>query len=167
MNEDNMTYPTTIELFKEDMKFSAGHYTIFSATHREKLHGHNFRVFAAITAHTDENGMAFDYGIYKRHLRDLCKKLNSCFLIAGDSTYQTIEYAQDYIYIHFNHEKIPFLASDVLILPLKNITVEELARWFVAQLIADTDNLQRYQIQSIDIKVFSGPGQSGSFCWVR
>lgn len=160
-----MAYQTTIELYKEDMKFSAGHYTIFSPTRREKLHGHNFRVFAAITANTDENGMAFDYAIYKKHLRDLCSQLNSCFLIAGNSNYQTIECNQDYIFVYFHNEKIPFLATDVKILPLKNITVEELARWFVDQLIADTENLQRYKIQKIEIKVFSGPGQSGSFCW--
>ena len=50
---------TTIELFKEDMKFSAAHYTIFSATERETLHGHNFNVHAAITAQIHDLGMLF------------------------------------------------------------------------------------------------------------
>ena len=39
-----------IELSKEYLNFSAGHFTIFSATERENLHGHNFQVRGAVTA---------------------------------------------------------------------------------------------------------------------
>ncbi|EQD50251.1 hypothetical protein B1A_13514, partial [mine drainage metagenome] len=31
-----------VDLSKERMKFSAGHFTVFSASERENLHGHNF-----------------------------------------------------------------------------------------------------------------------------
>lgn len=160
-----MSHLTTIELCKEDMKFSAGHYTIFSPTHREKLHGHNFNVYAAITAKTDDNGMAFDYDIYKEKLRKLCRSLGEYFLIAGDSQYQTIEQEGDYTYIYFNNEKIPFLTKDILILPIKNITVEELSKWFVGQLTEEKQILDKHEINAILIKVFSGPGQSGSYQW--
>ena len=162
-----MSYLTTIELAKEDMKFASGHYTIFSPTHREKLHGHNFRVHAALTATTDDLGMAFDYGIYKKKLRSLCRSLSEYFLIAGASPYQTIHEDGDHTYIHFNNEKIPFLTKDILILPLKNITVEELAKWFVAQLVNDEESLNSYRICAIEIKVYSGPGQSGSYSWTN
>lgn len=162
-----MSYLTTIELFKEDMKFAAGHYTIFSPTRREKLHGHNFFIHAAITAPTDELGMSFDYAIYKTALRKLCRSLSEAMLIAGDSDYQTIEQDGDYTYVNFHNEKIPFLTRDILILPLKNITVEELARWFVEQLVTDKSALDKYAVRSILIKVFSGPGQSGSYQWSR
>lgn len=160
-----MSHLTTIELFKENMKFSAGHYTIFAPDHREKLHGHNFTVHAAFTARTDENGMAFDYDIYKQKLRKLCKGLGEFFLIAGDSEYQTIEQEGDYTYIHFHNEKIPFLTQDILILPIKNVTVEELSRWFVEQLLNEPEELEKHSIEAIIIKVFSGPGQSGSYEW--
>ena len=39
-----MNDTVTIRLAKENMKFSAAHFTIFSASERERLHGHNFRV---------------------------------------------------------------------------------------------------------------------------
>jgi 6-pyruvoyltetrahydropterin/6-carboxytetrahydropterin synthase len=156
---------TTIELFKEDMKFSAGHYTIFSPTHREKLHGHNFTVYAAITASVDNNGMAFDYDIYKERLRGLCRGLSEFFLIAGASEYQRIEEDGDCIYVYFHDEKIPFLKRDVLILPLKNITVEELSGWFVEELSRDKGELERYNIQNITVKVYSAPGQCAGAQW--
>lgn len=156
---------TTIELHKEDMKFSAGHYTIFSATHREKLHGHNFRVYAAITAKTNENGMAFDYAVYKKKIRNLCQQLNNFFLIAGNSPYQTIHEENEYTYIHFANEKIPFLTKDILILPIKNITVEELSSWFIQQLTSTMDEIKKHAITELTVKVYTGPGQSGSTSW--
>lgn len=156
---------TTIELFKEDMKFSSGHYTIFSASRREKMHGHNFTVYAAFDACVDENGMAFDYDIYKERLRLLCQSLSEYFLIAGLSPYQTITEEGEYLYVHFNDEKIPFLKKDVLVMPLKNITVEELSVWFLEKLVNDQESLKKYNIKRIHIKVYSAPGQSGCAEW--
>lgn len=153
---------STIELDKEDMSFAAGHYTIFSSTHRERLHGHNFHMYAAITAEVSENGMTFDYGIYKAKLRALCKELSEWVLIPGESPYQRLEEEGDYLYVHFNQEKIPFLKRDVKILPVANITVEELSRWFLQRLIADPLELRQHCIHHILLKVYSGAGQSGS-----
>jgi len=158
---------TTIELFKEDMKFSAAHYTIFSATERETLHGHNFKVYAAITAGINDLGMPFDYDIYKEKLRGLCRELNQLTLIAGNSQHQQIEEAEDYTYIHFNNEKIPFLSKDIKILPVCNITVEELGRWFVERLTADKKAIETYDITKIIIKIYSGPGQCADSKWER
>jgi hypothetical protein len=40
---------TVIEIQKEYLHFSAAHFTIFSATVRENLHGHNFHVGAQLS----------------------------------------------------------------------------------------------------------------------
>ena len=162
-----MSYLTTIELHKENMKFSSGHYTIFSAEKRERLHGHNFFIHAYIDAMTDENGIAFDYDIFKDKLYRLCKTLNGYFLLPSHSPYQTIEETTDFIIVHFGEEKIPFPKNDVLFLPIKNVTVEELSVWFIQQLTQDMNEIDRYQIQKILIKVYSGPGQCGTSTWVH
>ena len=80
-----------------------------------------------------------------------------------------LEYAEDeeYYYFTFNHKKMPFLKEDVTLMPLTNITVEELSRWFVTELIKDTEELDRHRIESIVVKVFSAPGQSASHSWQR
>ena len=41
---------TTLYIDKESHKFSAAHYTIFSATERERLHGHNYVVVVELSA---------------------------------------------------------------------------------------------------------------------
>lgn len=160
-------YLTTVELQKEAMKFSAGHTTIFSATEREPLHGHHYNVYLALTTWVGENGMTFDYRYYKQRIKELCKQLNLTFLMPQYSPF--LQYAEDdeYYYFTFNHKKIPFLKEDVTLMPLTNITVEELSRWFVMELIKDTHELDRHCIEQIVIKIFSGPGQSASHRWER
>ena len=48
-----MSRLTTIEIAKQYLHFSAAHFTIFNATERERLHGHNFRIAVAITGEVD------------------------------------------------------------------------------------------------------------------
>ncbi|MEM1282097.1 MAG: 6-carboxytetrahydropterin synthase [Chlamydiota bacterium] len=153
---------TTIELHKEEMKFNAGHFTIFSATERERLHGHQFTVQAQITAEVGEGGITFDYGIYKKKIIHLCRQLNEIFLIAGHSPYLNISRDDQYTYLTFNEEKIPFLEKDIFILPIRNVTVEELSQWFITQLTKNPKELEKHHIHEMTIKVFSSPGQSGS-----
>lgn len=161
-----MSEITTIELSKEDFEFASGHFTIFSPTVRERLHGHNFHVAAKIdTEIIPDRGMAFDYGVYKNFLRQLCKKLDSYFLLPTNSPYLRIEEEGDYYYAYFHEDKIPFLKKDVLLLPLRNISIEELAKWFVEQLTSDEVSISRYRVVGILIQVFSGPGQSACASW--
>ena len=161
-------YLTTVELKKESMKFSAGHTTIFSATEREPLHGHTYNVSLALTLWVDEkNGMTVDYRYYKEYIHTLCRKLNQTFLMPHDSPH--LHYTEDetYYYFTFNHKKMPFLKEDLTLLPLTNITVEELSRWFVDQIIKDKAQLDKHLVDKLVIKVFSAPGQSASHEWQR
>lgn len=160
-------YLTTVELKKESMKFSAGHTTIFSATEREPLHGHMYNVYLALTTWVEENGMTFDYRYYKERIHKLCKQLNQTFLMPQYSPFLQYGEDEEYYYFTFNHKKIPFLKEDVTMMPLTNITVEELSRWFVAELIKEHEELDKHRIDKVVVKVFSAPGQSASHEWHR
>ncbi len=160
-----MTYATTVELQKESMKFSAGHTTIFSATEREPLHGHMYQVYLALSTVVEENGMTFDYRYYKQKVHALCRQLNQTFLMPTQSPFLTHREDSTYHYFTFNHKTMPFLKEDVTLLPLTNITVEELSRWFVQELIKDDIELAKHRITRILVKVFSAPGQSASHQW--
>ena len=160
-------YMTTVELQKEVMKFSAGHTTIFSATEREPLHGHMYSVYLGLTTWVENNGLNFDYRYYKKRILELCKYLNQTFLMPEYSPHLQRTEDVEYYYFTFNHKKIPFLKEDVTLLPVTNITVEELARWFVEQLIEDKHELEKRQIEKVVVKVFSAPGQCASHEWLR
>lgn len=162
-----MKKQTTIELFKEGMKFSAGHFTIFSATERENIHGHNFNVYVSLTANILGNGMCFDYGIYKERITKFCKEWNEIFILPEKSPFLTIEEDENYIYGIFNNERIPFLKRDVLILPIENATLEEFSTLMLAKLIKGEDELNKFEINEVIVKVFSGPGQCACAIWKR
>ena len=154
----------TLEIGKEDMHFSAAHFTIFSATKRENLHGHDFFVAATVTAPVGDDGLCFDYNALKTRLRALCKKLDEAVLLPADSPHLDIDAQRDCITVAFADERLAFLPRDVLLLPVRNITVEELSAWFVAELAAD-EGFLALPIDSLDLRVSSGPGQWAGTTW--
>jgi 6-pyruvoyltetrahydropterin/6-carboxytetrahydropterin synthase len=151
-----------IELHPSEFSFSAGHFTIFSATEREDLHGHNYSVSVSLQVFLNDNGMAFDYRLYKKKLHALCARLDRRFLLPSQSNYLQIEEKENMYIAHFGEELIPFLKRDVLILPLTNVTIEELSHWFLQELIKDHEEVIRHHVQTISVSVFNGPGQSGT-----
>lgn len=156
----------TVELVFQggQMRFSAGHFTIFSAEKRERLHGHNYHLAARVTAEVMAPGMTFDYDVFRQKLIDLCQQLHSRFLIAGDSPYLTITEDAQYYRVTFAGETMPFLKNDVLILPITNITIEALSCWFVDQIRADNTFIDTYRIRSFDVTVFNGETHGGRSC---
>lgn len=156
---------STIEISEGKIWFAAGHFTIFSATERERLHGHNYFVSAALTTIVGETGINFDWRDYEKKLERLCSQLHLSFLLPGASPFLQIEEQDEYCYAYFGKEKIPFLKKDVTVMPLHNITLEELSHWFLAQLTSDAEELRKNALQKIVVKISSTPGTWTSATW--
>ena len=161
-----MRQRTTIELFKENMKFSAGHFTIFSATERENLHGHNFTVYVALTGIVQEDGLMADYGIFKDKVREMCKEWNETFLLPDRSPHLRLDRSDPTeLKAHYNGEVLKFLPRDVTVIPVSNTTLEEMSRLFGERLTEEASMLRENEITNITIKCASGPGQWASWRW--
>lgn len=160
---------TEIELYKESFKFSSGHFTIFSKTERENLHGHNFTVSIAIKSLVEKGGMTFNYSDAKKKIQELCAELNEYFLIPEFSEFLEINKDGKYYKIKFNDEELLFLERDIKILPVENITVEELSYYFLNRFIESfVDKIHNKDlITEVKARVFSGPGQNGSARWSK
>jgi len=153
---------TTLYIDKESHKFSAAHFTIFSATDRERLHGHNYSVSARIVAPMGGNGFSADYNVYKSRLKSLCDSLDEYMLLAGDSPFQDIAEEEQYYRVKFATEEMLFLQSDTLVLPVRNATVEEFSHYLLGQLVAQSAG---EDLREIELCVASGPGQRGCSIW--
>jgi len=181
---DESSYLSTIKLFKEDMKFSAGHFTIFGPNNRERLHGHNFGVQLSITAPTGDNGMIADYNVYKKAVRKMCDAFDELMLLPGLSPHLKIvpftrhdehgRQSENVTVIfggkqHGNEndsaaDEFVFPAADVLVLPLRNITLEELSKHLASCLVEEhAETMRLDKIQSLVVTVSSGPGQTAEF----
>ncbi len=157
---------TTIHIDKESHKFSAAHFTIFSATERERLHGHNFSVSAKIVAPVDDNGLTGDYAVYKQQIKKLCDALDEYTLIPEQSLYLLIDEEGDYYKVSHNKDVMLLLKADTLLLPVRNTTVEDLSHYLLHRLLEDKPFLAAQDIREIEVMVSSGPGQTGSSKWV-
>lgn len=153
---------TTIHIDKESHKFSAAHFTIFSATERERLHGHNFSVAARIVAPVDDNGLTGDYAVYKSQIRKLCDSLDEYTLIPSQSPHLRIDEDGDYYRVTHDADCLVLLKADTLLIPVRNTTVEDLSWYLLQQLLEDTSFLDAQDIREIEVMVSSGPGQTGS-----
>ena len=152
----------TLYIDKEAHKFSAAHYTIFSATERERLHGHNFSVSAMIAAPMGENGFAADYNVYKRRIKALCDELDEYLLLPANSPHQRVEEDGESYRVVFNNEEMRFLRSETLVLPILNTTVEEFAHYLLRRLL---DASRGEALAEVQVCVASGPGQKGCARW--
>lgn len=158
------TSTTKIEISKDYLHFSSAHFTIFSASERENLHGHTFYVKAFVDCNVGSTGLAFDYNILKEKIKSLCDSIDEKVLLPAQSPYLSIAQDDQYVVAEFAGEKLPFLLRDVLILELRNVTVEELAPWFLSRLVEDAA-IAQLELLRLEIQVSSGPGQWASSSW--
>ena len=157
----------TIHIRNQYLKFSAAHFTIFSATDRERLHGHNFAVSADVTAPVADDGLCFDYNLIKKRLRALCDGLDEYLLLPAHSPHLSVDTSTaGQVTARFADEVLQFLATDTQVLPLANITAEELSWWLLQQLVAD-ELVAEHDIRALRVAVASGAGQSASSSWSR
>lgn len=155
-----------IEIAKQALNFSSAHFTIFSATEREDLHGHNWQVECELTSTINENGLIFDYSIIKRIVKALCDELDEKTLLPETSPFLKIVREDDYLYAEYADERIPFLYRDVVTLPIANASVEELSHYFLDRILAHPEIVTE-DIRDMTIKISSSPGQYGSASWVK
>jgi 6-pyruvoyltetrahydropterin/6-carboxytetrahydropterin synthase len=155
---------TTIEISKDYLHFNAAHFTLFSATEREDLHGHTFYVSATVQGPVGGDGLAFDYNLFKSELKALCDELDEKVLLPERSPYLQLERAEGYLVARFADERIPFLPRDVLTLPVRNITVEELAPYLLGRL-RGAPHIARLDVTRLCVRVSSGPGQWAGAEW--
>lgn len=119
-----------VHLAKEPFKFSCSHFTIFSADHAERLHGHNYQLRVDITVEDLDRqiGMAFDFNAVKPLIRVFCDQMDERILLPSESPYLNIKNEANQIEVRFAKKFYSFPREDVYALPLSNITAEELAR---------------------------------------
>lgn len=154
-----------VELTTDELKFSAGHFMLLSATERETMHGHDYAVRAALHTLYHHNGMGFDCRLYKQKLKALCQSLDYRFLLPMTSDYLRLEETATEWRCHHNQQMFTFPKKDAVALPVCNVTLEELSHWFLAQLTENANALQEHGIEHIRLTVCNGRGDAATALW--
>lgn len=152
-----------INVEKEYLKFSSAHFTLFDDG-REPLHGHNFCV--KIEVETDElcDGFVVNFVPLKKSLRQVCDRLDECVLLPTSKRVQVSD-AGDCFDIKINDgSRYTFPKSEVIVLPLDNVTCESLAYYISTELLQNRDEWDSdHRVSSMRIWVQETPGQSGGY----
>ena len=117
-----------MRLSKEDFKFSAAHFTVFSPSTAEVLHGHNYRVRVEIIGPaTDELGLLMDLRQVKADIRGICARLDSKTLVPVACSEVGVEQSDGQVQVRFGERSYELPIESVVLLPLRNTSIEELA----------------------------------------
>jgi 6-pyruvoyltetrahydropterin/6-carboxytetrahydropterin synthase len=162
-----------LQIHKEEHKFSAAHMTVFPDGSKERLHGHNFQLLVRLGLRSIALKDLCDFGILKRVVADLCGELNERMLVALNNPFLrvTVESLNDNDtapsreLVRLSHMSGEYLLprTDVVLLPLENITSEQLARWIHIELCRRLRNKLPPVIESMEVGVLETPGQGGYY----
>ena len=127
----------SIDIQKEYFKFSAAHFLIFPDGTAERLHGHNYRVFVSLEAALSKHGLVLDFKRVKPVIRELLDELDEHWLVPGEHARLAVARRGDgTTEVRFGERYYAAPDEDVLVLPLNNISAENLATFVGRELLA-------------------------------
>jgi 6-pyruvoyltetrahydropterin/6-carboxytetrahydropterin synthase len=147
-----------VRLAKEDFKFSAAHFTLFSDGSAELLHGHNYQVAVELEGpELNEYGLLCDFADAKASIRALCARLDSRTLIPLRSSELEVNEEGDTVEVVYRDRRYLLPDRDVLLLDLTNTTIELLAAYIWQQL---APRLAQGSVTVLGVSVAETAGQS-------
>lgn len=153
-----------LKIAKDRIKFSAAHFTIFSKDKAERLHGHNY--YVSIEVHTetvDELGFAISMETVKQQSYALSQQLDEYVLIPENNPYLQQEINGSQVNVKWKDKSYSFPKQDVKILPVSNITCENLALWFWQNLSTNLPQYLNSQLKYLEVSVKETYGQEASY----
>lgn len=146
----------TLVVDKEDCKFSCAHFTIFEASTAELLHGHNYQVRVELAGSTlDDEGLLADLARLKTDLRRLCAELDSHTLVPERCRHLELRHEGDEIELRFRQRRYRIPASEVVLLPIANTSIELLAR-FLFERLAETLDAPHVDTMAVSVEETAG-----------
>ena len=150
-----------VKLEKEDLIFSAAHFITFNGNVCERLHGHNYRVFAEVYGPLDENQYVIDFITLRDALKAITLQLDHHMLLPESHPSIRVESSEKEVLVTFEERRWIFPREDCVILPVANTTAEQLAEWMGRQLLESLQSQGITNIEKLVIGVDENEGQWG------
>lgn len=157
-----------VRVTKDTLVFSAAHFITFNGTICERIHGHNWRVEAAIEGPLDENHYVFDFIALRDGLQALVHELDHRVLLPDRHPAIQVITSDDgrEVTARFENRRWVFPAEDCCILPIANTTAELISRWIGQSLIFRLKLDQQHSLARLRVSVEENFGQWAD-CWLN
>jgi 6-pyruvoyltetrahydropterin/6-carboxytetrahydropterin synthase len=151
-----------IVIAREQYKFSCAHMTVFPDGTKERLHGHNYTIAVAIDVDSVELAAMISFAPIKQALGEICQTYKERVLLAEKNPYFTIVRDDGELEFKLCGERYVLPRGDALLLPVDNISVEQLAAHVASLLQTKLAVLAGPQVRALEVTVEESPGQGAS-----
>ncbi|MEC9004358.1 MAG: 6-pyruvoyl tetrahydropterin synthase family protein [Planctomycetota bacterium] len=153
------TYHVRVE--KEHLIFSAAHFITFNGNICERLHGHNYRVFAEVHGPLDENAYVIDFIALRDTLKEIVNELDHHMLLPTEHPKIQVTAGETEVEVTFEDRRWVFPRGDCILLPVSNTTAELMARYIGQQLLERLETRTGSRPQRLVLGVDENEGQWG------
>lgn len=150
-----------VRLTKEHLIFSAAHFITFNGDICERLHGHNYRVFAEVYGPLDENQYVIDFIALRDTLKEITTELDHHMLLPTEHPQIQVVAGEDEVEVTFQDRRWVFPEGDCILLPVANTTTELLARYLGNELLDRLEIRTGVRPQRLVLGVDENEGQWG------
>jgi 6-pyruvoyltetrahydropterin/6-carboxytetrahydropterin synthase len=154
-----MTKQYCVRLEKESLIFSAAHFITFAGNICERLHGHNYRVFAEVYGPLDENEYVIDFIALRDALQAITQELDHRMLLPESHPTINVQADEKEVLVTFEDRRWVFPLDDCVILPMNNTTAERLAEYFSDRLLSALNAQGITNIHKLVLGVDENEGQ--------
>jgi len=148
---------------KQDLQFCSAHFILHKGG-REMLHGHNFHCAVILEGDLTTDHYVIDFGDIKAAARQACAPLDHRVLLPGSSVDIHLVAAEQRLSVLRGADLLfVFPVGDVCILPLANVTTEQLARYLCDRIVDLLPTAAQQSLQVIEVHVEETPGQRATY----
>lgn len=150
-----------VRVGEEGLYFSAAHFITYGGSECESLHGHDYRVQVALGGELNRDAYVYDFVRLRELLVELLSELDHRLLLPRENPAFEIRRSEDEVAVAVRGREYRFPSSDVVHLPVRNTTAEELASYLadrIVDAIGERGGLGR--LSDLEVEVEEAPGQS-------
>lgn len=154
---------TSLQLAKQNFKFSSAHFLIFDETHAERLHGHNYQVRVEIgiadLGALQTTGFFVDFNIFKKHIKSALDRWDEMVILPELHPDMSFQRREATLEVRFRDRFYAFPANEVVLLPVNNTSVEQLSRLLAEDFLGE---FKKHQVSFVSVYVEETPGQGAT-----
>jgi len=154
---------TSLQLAKQNFKFSAAHFLIFDEKHAERLHGHNYQVRVEIgipeTASLQPTGFFIDFNVFKKHIKTQLDRWDERVLLPEKHPDMKFNIKGPSLEVTFRDRFYVFPNREVVLLPVTNTSVEQLSRLLAEDFMKE---FRQYKVSFVSVQVEETAGQGAT-----
>jgi 6-pyruvoyltetrahydropterin/6-carboxytetrahydropterin synthase len=155
-----------VRIANDYLVFSAGHFITVDEGTCEALHGHDYRVTAAVSGPLDENHYVIDFGVLRRELQAILEDLDHRVLLPTSHPQIRVTSNEREVTATFADRRWVFPRNDCRLLPVPNTTTELLAHLIGQYLRHRLEAKTGIRPALVRIELSEGYGQS-AICELR